>query len=240
MNLMLLEAEDFTAPDQVSLRGRRLQHVLDVHRASVGERLRVGVLDGLMGEGEITRLDTTQLDMQLTLTTPPPAKAPVILVLALPRPKMLKRILQMVTTLGVEELVLVNSFRVEKSFWSSPWLRPEAIREQLLLGLEQARDTVLPKVTLAQRFKPFVEDDLPVLLSGRHSFLAHPGTGGTLPRASEQPALLAIGPEGGFIPYEVALLQTAGLQAFDLGPRILRVETAVAVTLAALSTPFGR
>lgn len=234
MNLILLEAEDFTASGQVSLRGRRLQHVLDVHRASVGECLRVGVLDGLMGEGEITRLDATQLDMRLTLTTPAPAKAPVILVLALPRPKMLKRILQMVSTLGVEELVLVNSFRVEKSFWSSPWLRPDAVREQLLLGLEQARDTVLPKVTLAQRFKPFVEDDLPTLLSGRHGYLAHPGTGGVMPRASAQPSLLALGPEGGFIPYEVALLQAAGLQAFDLGPRILRVETAVAVTLSAL------
>lgn len=235
MNLILLEEEDFSGPDQVSLSGRRLQHVLAVHRAQVGDHLRVGVLGGMMGEGEITRLDESRLDMRLTLTTAAPPKSPVTLLLALPRPKMLKRILQMVTTLGVEELILVNSVRVEKSFWSSPWLRPEAIREQLVLGLEQARDTVLPKVTLAPRFKPFVEDILPGMMSSRLGFVAHPGVGGAMPQTQARPTLLALGPEGGFIPYEVEHLQRAGLQAFDLGPRILRVETAVAVTLAALT-----
>lgn len=235
MNLILLEAADFTAPDQISLQGRRLQHVLAVHRAAVGDRMRVGVLDGLMGEGEIIHLDDARLDLRVQLDTPPPVKAPVILLLALPRPKMLKRILQMVTTLGVEELVLLNSYRVEKSFWDSPWLRPEAIREQLVLGLEQARDTVLPRVTLAPRFKPFVEDVLPGLMAdGRRGLLAHPAIGAPCPTDMREPLLLAIGPEGGFIPYEVARLQEAGLAAFDLGPRILRVETAVAVTLGRL------
>lgn len=235
MNLILLEPADFTAPERVSLQGRRLQHVLAVHRAALGDILRVGVLDGLMGEGEITHLDDSRLDLRVTLDTPPPAKAPVILLLALPRPKMLKRILQMVTTLGIEELVLLNSYRVEKSFWHSPWLAPEAIREQLVLGLEQARDTVLPRVTLAPRFKPFVEDVLPGLMAdGRRGLLAHPAIGLPCPIDVPGPLLLAIGPEGGFIPYEVARLQEAGLDAFDLGPRILRVETAVAVTLGRL------
>ncbi len=232
MNLILLDAADFTAPDEVSLQGRRLQHVLAVHRAAVGDRLRVGVLDGLMGEGEIIRLDDVRLDLRVRLDTPPPTKAPVILLLALPRPKMLKRILQMVTTLGIEELVLINSYRVEKSFWNSPWLQPEAIREQLILGLEQARDTVLPRVTLAPRFKPFVEDVLPVLMAdGRCGLLAHPVADMSCPADVAGPLLLAIGPEGGFIPYEVAKLQEAGLSVFELGVRILRVETAVAVAL---------
>ncbi len=235
MNLILLEAGDFSAPDLASLSGRRLQHVLAVHRAVVGDRMRVGVLDGLMGEGEILHLDDQRLDLRVRLDTPPPAKAPVILLLALPRPKMLKRILQMVTTLGVEELVLLNSYRVEKSFWDSPWLRPEAIREQLLLGLEQARDTVLPRVTLAPRFKPFVEDVLPGLMAdGRRGLLAHPGSGESCPCDVAGPLLLAIGPEGGFIPYEVEKLREAGLSSVELGARILRVETAVAVTLGRL------
>ncbi|MEL0027304.1 MAG: 16S rRNA (uracil(1498)-N(3))-methyltransferase [Perlucidibaca sp.] len=238
MNLVLLENTDFVAPDVASLQGRRLQHVLSVHRAVVGDRLRVGVLDGLMGEGEILHLDAQRLDLRVSLDTPPPAKAPVILLLALPRPKMLKRILQMVTTLGVEELVLLNSYRVEKSFWDSPWLQPEAIREQLMLGLEQARDTVLPRVSLAPRFKPFVEDVLPGLLAGgRRGLVAHPGQGGGCPADLSGPLLLAIGPEGGFIPYEVERLREAGCQACELGPRILRVETAVAVALGRLRAP---
>lgn len=234
MNLILLEASDFSASDVVTLVGRRLQHVLAVHRASVGDTLRVGLINGLMGDGVITSLDTNALKLSVALTQSPPAKQPVTLLLALPRPKMLKRILQMVTTLGIEQLVLLNSYRVEKSFWQSPWLSEEAIREQLLLGLEQARDTVLPQVLLAPRFKPFVEDQLPALLAGRRSWLAHPVGGVACPADISEPLLLAIGPEGGFIPYEVDMLQHAGLQTIDLGPRILRVETAVAVALGKL------
>ncbi|MEK6789337.1 MAG: 16S rRNA (uracil(1498)-N(3))-methyltransferase [Pseudomonadota bacterium] len=234
MNLILLEASDFTAPDTVTLVGRRLQHVLAVHRANVGDTLRVGQINGLMGDGVITALGAEALQLQVSLTVPPPAKQPVILLLALPRPKMLKRVLQMVTTLGVEQVVLLNSYRVEKSFWQSPWLAEAVIREQLVLGLEQARDTVLPEVLLAQRFKPFVEDQLPALLAGRRGWLAHPGGSMACPAAVSEPQLLAIGPEGGFIPYEVELLQRAGMQMIDLGPRILRVETAVAVALAKL------
>lgn len=235
MNLLLLEAQDLLAPDLARLQGRRLQHVLGVHRAEVGEQLRVGLLDGLTGTGEIVALDADGLTLRLALDTPPPRKQPLILVLALPRPKMLRRILQMVTTLGVEELVLVNSYRVEKSFWSSPWLTSEAIREELVLGLEQACDTVLPRVTLAPRFKPFVEDVLPGLMAGRRGLVAHPRSDAPrCPVDVGEPLLLAIGPEGGFIPYEIERLSEAGLTCIDLGARILRVETAVAVALGRL------
>lgn len=234
MNVILMEPADFTASGEVRLTGRRLAHVVSVHRASVGDQLRVGLLDGLMGEGVVTAIDDAALSMTVSLHEQPPPKQPVILVLALPRPKMLKRILQMVTTLGIEHLVLLNSFRVEKSFWQSPWLRADAIHEQLLLGLEQARDTVMPRVTLAPRFKPFVEDQLPELLQGRQGLLAHPVGGHPCPASLPMPFLLVIGPEGGFIPYEVEQLQRAGLMTVGLGSRILRVETAVAVALGRL------
>lgn len=235
MNVILLEPEDFIAPDRVRLTDRRLTHVLSVHQARVGERLRVGLLDGLLGDACVTGISAQELLLDVHLHELPPPKQPVILLLALPRPKMLKRILQMITTLGVEELVLLNSYRVEKSYWQTPWLSPEAIREQLLMGLEQARDTVLPRVTLAKRFKPFVEDQLPGLLVGRHGLLAHPVGGVPCPAAFSEPLVLAIGPEGGFIPYEVEQLQRAGLIAVDLGQRILRVESAVAVALGRLA-----
>lgn len=237
MNLILLTPADFPdgpASGLATVSDRRLQHVLAVHRAQPGDRLRVGLAGGLLGEGEVLRLDDQRLDLRVHLDSPPPAKQPIILLLALPRPKMLKRIVQMVTTLGVEELVLLNSYRVEKSFWQSPWLRPEALAEQVVLGLEQARDTVAPRLTLAPRFKPFVEDELPARLRGRTGLLAHPGQGGPFPTGPVGPAVLAIGPEGGFIPYEVQQLQAAGFRACDLGSRILRVDTAVAVTLGRL------
>lgn len=234
MNLLLLHPENLSG-SVARLSGRHRQHVLDVHRARVGDSLRVGLINGLMGQGVITTLDADQLVLDVSLDTPPPPRAPVILLLALPRPKMLRRIFQMVATFGIEELVLLNSYRVEKSFWDSPWLAPEAIAEQLALGLEQARDTVPPRVTLAPRFKPFVEDVLPGMLAGRRGLVAHPLPGARVcPADVREPLLLAIGPEGGFIPYEVDKLVAAGCQAVGLGSRILRVETAVATALGRL------
>ena len=234
MNLLLLEDGDFIAADRVLLQGRRLKHLQEVHRAEVGDSLRVGRLGGLMGQGQLLRLDSDAAELQISLEQTAPAKLPLTLLLALPRPKMLKRVLQTVASMGVPRLILLNSYRVEKSFWQTPFLQPEAIREQLILGLEQARDTVLPEVIIEKRFKPFVEDQLPELAAGSLGLVGHPGAYPACPRAVTQPVTLAIGPEGGWIPYEVEKLAAAGLQPVQLGERILRVETAVTALLARL------
>ena len=183
MNLLLLEEGDFVAADRVRLRDRRLTHMRDVHRVEVNESLRVGRLGGQMGSGRLLRLDATEAELQVSFDQPPPAKLPVTLLLALPRPKMLRRVLQTVAAMGVPRLVLLNSYRVEKSFWQTPFLEPAAIREQLILGLEQARDTVLPEVIIEKRFKPFVEDRLPQLAAGTCGLVGHPGDFPTCPRA---------------------------------------------------------
>jgi RsmE family RNA methyltransferase len=145
---------------------------------------------------------------------------------------MLRRLFQTVATLGVPRLILLNSYKVEKSFWQTPFLHPDSIRENLILGLEQARDTVLPEVIIEKRFKPFVEDRLPAIAAGTLGLVGHPGPYPACPRAVEQHVTLAIGPEGGWIPYEVDLLGKAGLAPVQLGDRILRVETAVTALLS--------
>ncbi|MFC5694128.1 16S rRNA (uracil(1498)-N(3))-methyltransferase [Pseudomonas sp. GCM10022186] len=234
MNLLLLEDADFVAADRARLEGRRLKHLHEVHRAEEGDSLRVGRLGGLMGQGRLLRLEADCAELEVSFDQPPPAKLPITLLLALPRPKMLRRVLQTVASMGVPRLVLLNSYRVEKSFWQTPFLEPAAIREQLILGLEQARDTVLPEVVIEKRFKPFVEDRLPQLAADTLGLVGHPGDFPPCPRAVNEPITLAIGPEGGWIPYEVEKLREAGLQPVQLGERILRVETAVTALLARL------
>jgi RsmE family RNA methyltransferase len=234
VNLLLLEDADFVAADRAILRDRRLTHLHEVHRAETGDSLRVGRVGGLMGTARLLRLQADEAELQVDLHQPPPEKLPLTLLLALPRPKMLRRVLQTVAAMGVPRLVLLNSYRVEKSFWQTPFLEPAAIREQLILGLEQARDTVLPQVSIEKRFKPFVEDRLAQLAVGSLGLVAHPGDHPPCPRAVEQPVTLAIGPEGGWIPYEVDKLIEAGLAPVQLGERILRVETAVTALLARL------
>ena len=234
MNLLLLEDGDFIAEDRVRLSGRRLKHLLEVHRAEAGDSLRIGRLNGLMGSGQLLQLNEQYAELSILLDQPAPEKLPITLLLALPRPKMLRRVLQTVSSMGVARLVLLNSYRVEKSFWQTPFLEPAAIREQLILGLEQARDSVLPEVIIEKRFKPFVEDQLPAIAAGTLGLIGHPGDYPACPRAVTQAVTLAIGPEGGWIPYEVEKLAEAGLQPVQLGVRILRVETAVTALLARL------
>jgi RsmE family RNA methyltransferase len=123
---------------------------------------------------------------------------------------------------------------VEKSYWQTPFLNEAQVREQLVLGLEQAKDTVLPEVLLRPLFKPFVEDELPGLIKGTLPLVAHPSVAEPCPRDLKQPATLAIGPEGGFIPYEIGKLVSCGFKPVSLGERILSVETAVPALISKL------
>lgn len=232
MNLLLLEQADFIAADRVVLADRRFTHMQEIHRVAVGDTLRVGQINGLMGQASVVRLEGHEAELQVSFDQQPPAKLPLTLILAVPRPKMLRRLFQTIATLGVPRLILLNSYKVEKSFWQTPFLTPEAIRENLILGLEQARDTVLPEIIIEKRFKPFVEDRLPAIAADTLGLVGHPGDYPACPRAVQQPVTLAIGPEGGWIPYEVDLLAKAGLQPVQLGARILRVETAVTALLS--------
>ncbi|MCB1868475.1 MAG: 16S rRNA (uracil(1498)-N(3))-methyltransferase [Gammaproteobacteria bacterium] len=238
MNLVMLFEDDFVAPGRAVLSDRRLTHIREIHRAGEGDRLRVGLLQGGIGSALIERMTEREVTLALTLQEAPPAPLPVTLILALPRPKMLKRCLGMVAEMGVKRLYMINSVRVEKSYWQSPWLHPEKIHGSLLLGLEQARDTMLPEVHLRRRFKPFVEDELPGLIDSGLALLAHPAAPGfselglRLPLSGQ--SLLCIGPEGGFIPYEVGKLISAGCRPFSLGARIYRVETALPLLLGKL------
>ncbi|MGR4069396.1 16S rRNA (uracil(1498)-N(3))-methyltransferase [Halomonas sp. LR3S48] len=236
MNLILLTPEEIRHDRLACLRDpRRLRHLKEVHRAQVGDSLTLGVAGGGIGRGELTLLSDDEARFTLDgLDTPPPPALPVHLVLALPRPRMLARSLEHVSALGVKHITLLHTRRVEKSYWQSPELDPAKIHDHLVLGLEQARDTQLPEVSLAKGFRPFVEERLPALLEGRRGLVAHPGMAQACPTGLTEPTALFIGPEGGFIPHEVERLLEAGCEGIHLGPRILRVETAVVALLARL------
>ena len=172
--------------------------------------------------------------MRLTvqLSEPPPPRHRFDLVLALPRPKMLRRILRQCAEFGVSDLHLINSARVEKSYWQSPLLQPARLEEALLAGLERSRDTLAPAVHLHKRFRPFVEDQLPVLCAGRPCWIADMGAPMSLAQAPPVPAVVMIGPEGGFVPFEVQLAESVIAQRVGLGERILSVDTALITVLA--------
>jgi len=234
VNLVLLEPADYIGEDHVRLQGRRLEHVRKVHRAGIGDELRVGLINAKIGRGRIERIDDSALDMLVELDDEPPAKLPLRLVLALPRPKVLNRTIAAAVSMGISEIDLINSWRVEKAYWKSPRLSMENLQMQAILGLEQAGDTVLPKIRLHRLFTPFVREELPHLIKESLSLVAHPQATGALPRECGGSVVLAIGPEGGFIEQEVQTFCEIGFTVVSLGTRILRVETAVAYLIGRL------
>jgi len=246
MNLILLSDSDFITPHRVRLSDRRMVHIRDILKAECAQSLTVGKINGLMGQGTVVSKKTDAIELEVKLDQNPPEALPLTLILALPRPPMLKRILFSSAQLGVKKIIILNFNRLEKSLWNSSSLKPQAITEQLVLGLEQAKDTVMPEVILKKRFKPFVEDELPAIIKGKLALVAHPDSGSSgpalgfphrarkslrslgmpLPRSpDDKQILLVVGPEGGIVDYEIELLKAAGCQPIDLGPRILRTES---------------
>ena len=232
MNIILLRQEDWIDQDHVLLSDHRLLHIREHLKAAVGASVRVGRLGGDQGQGLIERIDAEAVRMRVQLTISPPARHRYDLVLALPRPKMLRRILRTAAEFGVKNLHLIHSVRVEKSYWQSPLLRPEKLEEALHAGLERSRDTLAPSVHFHKRFRPFVEDQLPALCAGRPCWIADMAGSRSLADAPAVPAVVMIGPEGGFVPFELDLAESCIAQRVHLGGRILSVDTALTAVLA--------
>lgn len=235
MNLLLLDPAEVQGDGTALLQGRRLTHAREVLKSRPGDTLRVGVRGGRRGTATVATLDAQGLKLALVLDGPPPPRAGIDVLLAVPRPKALKKVLPALASLGIDRLVLLNAAKVDKAYFQSPVLKDQ-IAELFDLGLEQARDTVPPELLVRERFRPFVEDELPTFCAeATVRRVAHPTPEHTWPtRARGERAVIAIGPEGGWVPFELELLQAQGFALAGLGPRSLRVEVAVPALVAAL------
>ncbi len=232
MNRIIVDQQAFQPDGTVVLTGEPARHVLCVLRKGPGDPLRLGIADGPSGRGEIIETAGQTVRCRFLPEDSGPTEPPIDLVLALPRPVMLRRIFTQAAPLAIARIYCIRSRRVEKSYFQSPLLDPARHQELLRQGMAQAMTTWQPRVVIVPRFRLFVEEILPSLLA-RSSLplLLHPGTATNIAQAASLPfrgrALAVIGPEGGWIPYEVETLLAQGLRAISLGSRILRVDTAV-------------
>ncbi len=241
--MLLLHEFDRMAPGRFAVSGARARHLVQTLGVDVGRRVRAGLLEGAVGEAEVLSVEPDRVELHAQLEGAPPPRPRVDLILAIPRPKMLRRLLPQIAAIGVDRLVLLRTWRVEKPYLSASILQPEAYRALLHDGLAQARCTREPRVTIEPLFRPFVEDRAAALLTdGALGLVAHPGGAHPLEQVLDsgaaRRAVLAIGPEGGFLPFEIELLTAAGLRLVGLGPRILRTDTACIAALAAAAAVF--
>jgi 16S rRNA (uracil1498-N3)-methyltransferase len=247
VNLILVSPAEIES-GAVRLTDNRGAHLATVLKAAPGHRVRIGLVDGPLGTGTVTAVDAAGVSLMCEFEAAAPPRPRVDLLLALPRPKVLRRLWSQVAALGVGQVMLTNAARVERDYFGTHVLAPSAYTPLLVEGLQQARDTRLPIVTVHRRFKVLVEDDLERLFPAGVRVAAQPGrdesfTGLlTRPQApgpghqdeehrDDMRVLLAIGPEGGWTEFELALLERHGFRTASLGQRTLRSDTATIALL---------
>jgi 16S rRNA (uracil1498-N3)-methyltransferase len=236
VNVLLCDRHEVGGDGTVSLTDARAAHVRTVLRAVAGDAIRVGVVDGSRGRGEVLTIDESQVVLRLDLDAEAPPLPSVDLLLAVPRPKVLRRLWAQLAALGVGRIILTNAAKVERNYFDTHVLDEAVYRPLLIEGLQQAGDTRLPRVSIHRRFRPLVEDDLAPARDGERRLVAHPrGERSLFTVVGAAPArrvLLAIGPEGGWTAFELDLLSRAGFEAISLGDRTLRTDTACVAVLA--------
>ena len=147
----------------------------------------------------------------------------------------MRRLWAQLSALGAGQIILTNAERVERNYFDTHVLTPECYRPLLVEGLQQARDTRLPKVSIHRQFKVLIEDDLDGLFPGGQRLVADPAAkkpAAEVVRGGAERILLAIGPEGGWNDFEMALLEAHGFEACGMGARTLRSDTACVALLA--------
>lgn len=234
VNLLLLDAGEIGPAACVSLSGPRADHLIDVLRVEAGQHVQVGILDGNRGRATVIGVTGRTVQLQCVFDDARPARPAVDLLLALPRPKVMRRLWAQLAALGVGQVILTNAGRVERNYFDSHVLAPASYRPLLVEGLQQARDTRVPAVSIHRQLKVLVEDHLDALFEGRR-LVADPAARGSVRDGvggRDERVLLAVGPEGGWSPYEIALLQAHGFQSVAMGARTLRTDTACVALLA--------
>jgi RsmE family RNA methyltransferase len=230
MNLILLKPSDFVSENTVEFSDFRFEHIKNVLKLKNGDFFKIGLINGKIGSGQISEINENTVKFETNLDKNPPKENPAILFCALPRPKVFRRVLLNAVCFGVKEIHFFQAFKVEKSYWQSPFLQENSVNEIIENGLSQAIDTIIPKIYFHKQFKIFVEDVFCEIAKNRPCFVFHP-----VGAYSIRPLLatgVVIGPEGGFTDYEISLFIKNNAQTASLGERILRVEQAVCATLA--------
>ena len=236
----------------------RAEHVLNVLHGEVGQVLKTGELDGLVGTSVITEIrglhkreegsaqrgsgllaGTVVVKCSHTEHAPEPW---FDLILAPPRPRVLKRLLPQLAALGVGKVVLVGAEKVEKAFWGAQLVKEAVYRPLFVEGLMQCGATRVPTMRCERNFRRYLESGADAEFAGAEKIVAHPGAGGAGAFGGgdrAMPTAIAIGPEGGWTDAEVALLEARGFRRHSLGSRILRTDTATIAIVAQLMAAKG-
>lgn len=226
---------------QLNASDDRYLHIKNILKSEVGDILKVGILNrGVIDSARLvdSSSETIRFDLGRSSSIRDNPRPNVDLILAVPRPLRLERLLPVISSLGVGRIVLVGADKVEKDYFGSHlFRRPQALRACLVEGLSQAGvDCNVPEIVVRKNLVKFLQQDVDVLFPPHDYFriIFHPQTDSPGKRISRlegrcgvSKAVVAIGPEGGWTDEELIRFENMGFENLHLGNRILRTDTAV-------------
>ena len=220
---VLVDADLLGDAGSIALVDEVERHLNKVLRLRDGEV--VGVTDGA-GRWCLARVvrdgNRLWLDASSEVVSEPAAERSVTVAAAIPKGDRLDWMVQKVTELGVDRLVLLHADH------SAVRWKPDRV-DQHLARMQRIADEALRQSRRVVRLA--IEAPVPAIDVLGDFVIAEPG-GRSLTRAD---SAVAVGPEGGWTKDEVA----AARDRIDLGPTILRTETA-AVAVSTLCVTFER
>ncbi len=222
---------------RATLAGSEAHHLLHVMRVKAGEL--ITLFDGTGREFDArvlsTGRSTIDLEVLAEVEIDREAGIAVTLAVALPKGDRQKFLIEKAVELGVARLVPLTTARgvAQPSEGALERLQRSVIEASKQCGRNRLMEIAEPRTLITAA--THLSADVP-------RWIAHPG-GASLATMSARLVIeprprevwFAIGPEGGFSDEEVSSATQKGWQPLDLGPRILRVETA-ALLLAGLAT----
>jgi 16S rRNA (uracil1498-N3)-methyltransferase len=223
--------------DRVKLEGAEAHHLSHVMRAVAGQQ--VTLFDGREAEfsAVVEKLERSSVELRIIERHEVDRELPFPLVVgvALPKGDRQKWLVEKVTELGVSTLVPLIT---DRSVAQPTAGALERLERAVIEATKQCGRNRLMQIAEPQAWAEWIADTQPRQQDiSRRRLVAHPGGLATsaLDLAAPRPTQMAIGPEGGLTDAEVATAQAAGWQIVDLGPRILRIETAAVALASAIS-----
>jgi 16S rRNA (uracil1498-N3)-methyltransferase len=233
---------DTCTPTTASLTGDQAIHLARVLRAEPGQVFDI-VANGLLHRAEIATVTEARVDFTLHEQLESGAALPLHLLLAIFKFDHMEWAIEKATELGIARITPILARRTEKHLAQAALKRAERWRRIALESAKQSRRTDVPEIAHPTQLKPAIaqensptrillsETEQTTTLTGAlENSIANPQAGSPITHA------LAIGPEGGWTPEEIALFLQHNWQPVTLGPRILRAETAAIAAIAIAST----
>ena len=140
----------------------------------------------------------------------------------MPRPKAMKRLWAQIAAIGVNRVFIINSHRVEQSYFDSHVLKFDNYHRLLIEGLSQSGESHIPKIRIYNKFNSLFDDMANVNYSNHFKLLANPFAKHTIYDKSKiieefGKILIAVGPEGGWIQSEMDFFTKKKFEQVTLG-----------------------